>query len=367
MITPPTTRRTARRAADCYGPGVARWSGRRTWLGRVVILAVVAVVTVLAFRLIGEVDWDEVGHALGHLAWWQVPLLIGLLLVRQVLNSLPLTLYIAGMTPYRATLNDQVAVLIGTMVPPPADLALRTAMFSSWGIPIAQGVAGTLLHKLTFYIVRYCAPAAGLLILLARGDELGVRLVDLAFVALGLAILAGLLLVMRSTALARSVGRHAGRVVARVRRSVDPEAWAASCADFHRAVGARFHGGFVGAIAALAAMLAVDATMLLLCLHFVGVHGVPAGVVVAGYLVAFPLTLFPFSGIGLLDAAVVAAITADGRADLEAAAVAGMILWRIFTLGGLMLMGVGSLVVWHRTSGSGVRLRQAIGRRHPGA
>jgi hypothetical protein len=89
----------------------------------------VVVATVVAFRLIGQVDWEGVWRAMRHLAWWQVPLLLALLLVRQLLNSLPLALFIAGLSPYRAFLNDQVAVLIGTMFPPPSDLALRTAMF----------------------------------------------------------------------------------------------------------------------------------------------------------------------------------------------------------------------------------------------
>jgi uncharacterized membrane protein YbhN (UPF0104 family) len=340
--------------------------GRRTWRGRAVALVIVAVVTVLAFRLIGQVDWDAVGHALAHLTWWQAPVLLGLLLVRQVLNSMPLALYIAGVSPYRATLNDQVAVLIGTMVPPPSDLALRTAMFDSWDVPIAKGVAGTLLHKLTFYIVRYSAPAVGLVILLVRGDELGVRLADLASIALAVGIVVGLLLVMRSTALAHAVGLRSGRVARRLRRSVRPEAWAASCSEFHDNVAARFRGGFARALAAVAGMLAVDAVMLLLCLRYVGVDGVPAATVVAAYLIAFPLTLFPFSGIGLLDAAIVAPIVATGGHVLEAPTVAAMILWRVFTLGGPMLMGVASLLIWHRTWGANVTLWQAVRGRQKG-
>ena len=198
----------------------------RTWLVRAVVLAVVAVATVVGFGLIGRIEWTAVRHALRHLSWWQAPVLALLLLARQVLNSLPLALYIAGMSPYRAFLNDQVAVLIGTVAPPPSDLALRTAMFGSWRVPIAQGVAGVGLHKLTFYVVRYATPVLGFAILLARGDELGIRLLGLASIALSIGIAVVLLLVMRSDALARRVGRRGGRLMGRIRR-VDPEAWAA--------------------------------------------------------------------------------------------------------------------------------------------
>jgi len=334
---------------------------------RAVVLLLVAGLSVVAFRLIGQVDWDAVGRGLGHLSWWQIPVLFGLLVMRQVFNSLPLDFYIAGMSPYRATLNDQVGVLIGTMFPPPSDLALRTAMFSSWGVPIADGVAGALLHKLTFYVVRYSAPAAGLLILLVRGDRLGVRLLDLASIALAIGIAVILLLVMHSTALARTLGRRSGRLFRRVRRRVDPDAWALSWGDFHDRVAARFHRGFVRSLLALVAMLAVSCLMAVLCLRFVGVgsgsDGVPTSVIVAAYLVAFPLTLFPFNGIGLLDAAVVGAIVAAGGHHLEAPALAAMIAWRVFTLGGPMLMGVVSLLIWHRTWGAEAGLWQLIRRR----
>ena len=34
-------------------------------------------------------------------------------------------------------------------------------MFSSWGVPVAKAMAGTIMNTLTFYIVRFGAPAVG--------------------------------------------------------------------------------------------------------------------------------------------------------------------------------------------------------------
>lgn len=334
----------------------------RAWVIRVAVLAVVAVITVAAVRLIGEVDWGAVWDALRHLSWWQAPLLLGLLLVRQTSNSLPLSLYIAGLSPYRAVLNDQAAFVIGTVAPTPSDLALRTAMFSSWGIAVAAGVAGALLHKLTFWIVRFGVPVVGLVVLLLRRDELGVRLLDLASIAFAIGLAAVLLLVMRSDRLARTVGRRGGALVGRV-RSVDPEAWATSCADFRAKVAIRFHGGFPRALAAMVGLLAVDVVMLTLCLRFVGIDAreAPFGIIVAAYAVGYPLSVFPFAGIGLLDAAIIAGITAYGGHALEAPAVAALIVWRVFTLGGPIVLGVVSVALWHRSAaGSGTDLRQLI-------
>ena len=95
------------------------------------------VVVAVVIGLIGRVDWGEVRRALTHLSWWQFPVLLAVLLVRQVLNALPLSLYIPGVSAYRATQNDQVAILMSTVAPPPSDIALRMAMFSSWGVPVA--------------------------------------------------------------------------------------------------------------------------------------------------------------------------------------------------------------------------------------
>ena len=329
---------------------------------------VAAVVTVVAVRLIGRIDWAAVWRALQLLSWWQAPLLVALLLVRQTLNSLPLSLYVAGVSPYHAVLNDQVAFTIGTVAPYPTDLALRIAMFTSWGVPVAAGVAGSLLHKLTFWIVRYGAPVAGLAVLLARGGGLGLRLIDVGSIAFAIGLAVVLLLIMRSDALARAVGLRGGALVARF-RSVEPQAWAASCVRFRADVAARFHRGFPRALAALVVMLAVDSLTVTLCLRFVGVSGadVPWPVVLAAYTLAFPLTVFPFAGIGVLDATVVASLTAVGGHGVEAPAVAAMIVWRVFNLGGPIVLGVGSIALWYRTTGSRTDLWSLIrGRGAPG-
>ncbi|SFC57497.1 hypothetical protein SAMN04487968_10851 [Nocardioides terrae] len=330
---------------------------RRRWLVRGVLLVVAAVATVVAVRLIGQVDWAEVRRSLNRLDWWQGPVLIGLLLLRQVINALPLSLYIAGVTPYQATLNDQVAILMSTVAPPPSDLALRTAMFSSWGVSVARGMTGTLMNTVTYYIVRFSAPGVGLVILVLRGDAIGIRLVDLASLAVAAGIVAILLMVMHSEALAASIGTRAGRTARRF-RDVDPAAWSAACIRFREDVAARFGYGFPRSLLALSGMLLVDVGMLILCLRFVGVGATeaPAIEVVAAYLIAYPLTLFPFYGLGLVDAVVLATVTAVGGHDVEATAVAGLIVWRIFIIGGPLLLGAASLVLWRRAAGSSDRI-----------
>ncbi|MCL2542572.1 MAG: flippase-like domain-containing protein [Nocardioidaceae bacterium] len=338
----------------------------RAWLVRGGLLVVAVVATVAIVRMIGAVDWTTVGHALRHLDWWQFPLLALLLVVRQSFNSMPLAFYVAGVTPYRAVINDQVAFLIGTAVPPPADVAMRVAMFSSWGVPVAAGLAGAMLHKLTFWIVRFGAPVVGIAILVARGDHLGLSLFDLASIGVALAILVGLLLIMRSDGLASGIGRSGGRVVRRF-RSVDPEGWAVACVRFRADVSARFRSGFPRSIVMLLCMLVIDSTMVTLCMRFVGVpsSAVATASIVAGFAIAYPLSVFPFNGIGLIDAAVIGAVTLAGGHAVEAPAVAAMLVWRVFDLGGPMAFGAVSVLLWRRTTGSRMSLRQMLRSKAP--
>ena len=337
----------------------------RAWLLRLGLVALIAVLVVIAFRLIGEVDWHAVWYGLRYLDWWQAPVLFALLLIRQTFNSTPLALFVPELKLLPAVMNDQVGTMIGTMIPTPSDLVFRSAMFSSWRIPVGKGLAGTVLHKLCFYIVRYGIPIAGLAILVATGRGMRWALWDIASIALSLGILTVLLMVMHSTRLAETCGLRAGTLVRRVRRSVDPEAWAAAWGDLHDDMAELFYHGYVYAFLALLAMLTVDSTMVLASMRFAGVpaSAVPASLIVAAYLIAYPLTLFPFSGIGLIEAAVVAMVVSAGGHGVEAPAIAAMIVWRVFALGGPILAGLLSLLVWQRIWGRETKLWQLVRQR----
>ncbi len=327
-----------------------RRTKRSAWLIRVGLLLLAALVTVAVVQLVGRIDWPAVWDALLHLTWWQPLVLLGVVVVRQVLNALPLSLYIPGVSVLRATINDLGAILMSAVAPPPSDLALRVGMFSSWGVPTSNGLAGTLMNTLTFYIVRFSAPLAGFLLLAIADEPAGWRLLDLVCVGVALAILVGVLLVVRSDQLAARVGSWAGRTARKVRRQVDPDAWMRACVDFRDHIASRFRYGFPRSLVGLFGMLATDLAVLTLCLRFVGVSAgdVPLVDIAIAYLFAYPLTLFPFSGLGIVDALILAAVVESGGLEVEAAAVAGLVVWRVFTVAVPIVMGVGAVAVWRR-------------------
>src|SRR4029077_3814368 len=141
-------------------------------------------------------------------------------------------------------------------------------------------------------------------LLFATGQPPGLRWIELISIAVAVTIWVGVRLVLRSEALARTGGTRAGRLVRRVRRTVAPAAWAEACLTFRSDISSTFHRGFPRSLLALTGMLATDVLVLLLCLRFVGVYQADVNLadVAIAYLFAYPLTLFPFSGIGVVDA-----------------------------------------------------------------
>jgi uncharacterized membrane protein YbhN (UPF0104 family) len=324
---------------------------RRAWLRRLGLLALSIVVCVLVVRVIGAIDWAAVRSALYLLTWWQPLVLLAVVLLRQVLGALPLALYIPGVSAFRATLNDLGAILMSMIAPPPSDLALRVAMFTSWGVTAAKGLAGTLMNTLTFYIVRFAMPILGFVLLLVLGRPPRLRSLEVLFILVAAAILTAVLLVLRSESLARTLGTRAGRVVRRVRPSVDPEAWAVACLNFRADISATFRRGVPRSVIAYCGMLAADLLVLVLCLRFVGVSPQEASLadIAIAYAFAYPFTLFPFSGLGVVDAVILASLVQTGDTALEASVVAGLIVWRVFTVLVPVLMGVLAVATWRRT------------------
>ena len=207
------------------------------------------------------------------------------------------------------------------------------------------------MNTLTFYIVRFAAPAVGFLLLAITGRPPGPRWFELLSIAISITIMVGVLFVLRSDALARRVGTPAARLVRRVRKDVDGEARAQACLGFRSHISARFRYGFPRSLAALVGMLVADLAILALCLRFVGVDCSEVDLLAIGvaYLFAYPFTIFPFSGIGVVDALVLAGLVEAGGIEIEAACVAALLVWRVFTVAGPVLMGVGALAIWRRT------------------
>lgn len=302
----------------------------------------------LVTRLVGTVDWAAVGAALGRLDPW-VALPLGVALVaRQVLNAVPLTRFLPGLSLWRSTENDLTANLVATVAPPPADVAVRIAMFRSWGLDPVLGMTGVTLNSVKFYAVRFAVPVLGLALLAEHGLERRQWLAGAACGVAAAAVLVGLVLLVRGERLAARLGRTAGRVAHRVRPSVDPAAWAARTVQLQGQTAQSLRTGLLPSMVALTGMVLADATVLLLALRFVGVGPgpLPATLVVGAFLLLYPLTILPLFGFGVLDALLLGwLVTASGPAA-EPGIVAAIAVWRVVTILGTLVLGAAALGSW---------------------
>lgn len=322
---------------------------------RLLVWALVVALVWYLVRALRRVDWPAVGEAISHLALWQVAVLLLLVAARAALSSAPLALFTEGLGLRRAVANDLVGNLAATVTPAPADIVARAAMFRAWGIDVGQGMAGLVLNSILYYVVRLAAPVVGAVLMLwTVGDESAVGWTAVLSGLASAAILAVLVVGSRSATSAGAVGRVLGRAAQKVRRTLPgPEQMEQTVVEFHGRVAGRWLRYWPHSLLSLAGMVAVESTVLVLALRFVGVppSQAPLLVVVAAFLSVYLLMATPFLGLGVLDAAVVALVADRASADASEL-VAGLIVWRVCVQLVPLAAGVVPLLTVRRSPGS---------------
>jgi hypothetical protein len=327
----------------------------RPWLKPLLLLVASGIVAWIVVGFVGAIDWSEVATSFSRLGLGSLLLLVLGLLARQAFNAVPLSKFVPDLTWRRSVQNDLGANVVGTFAPPPSDVVLRVSMFNSWDINPIDGMAGVTLNMITFYAVRFLAPVLGVLLLATHEVERG-HLVTAALSALVAACLIGALIaVMRGDAMAGWVGRTAARVASKVKDGIDEDAWSLAVVDFRGRMNETLRAGLLPALLTLVAMVLCDALILLMSLRSIGVSAAQLSAldIVAGFLLAYPLTLMPLAGLGVLDAALLAAYTDIAGLTWEAEIVAALVVWRTITIGGPLVLGSLTVVWWrHDTAQS---------------
>lgn len=325
-------------------------SRRRTLLVGALKVALVLLALWWFTRVVRSVDWPAVRGAVTGLGALEIVALLGVVAVRQCLNAGPLAVFVPSLGLRRAVSNDLSANLVATVAPPPGDVVLRIAMLRSWGIEPTEGVAGISLNTVTYYVARFGAPVLGLGLAVVAGQvESAYAWTALASGAVSLVVVAALVIASRGE---RPAARAAGWVAGRLRRfsaRVDPASWSARAAGFVRRAGHLLRRGWVPAMACQFGLVLSEALLLLLSLRFAGVPASAASAVtvVVALLVSYPLTALPFGGVGVLDAAVIAVLDLE-QGPWEAAAVAGLVVFRVCWMLVPLALGAGTVTWWRR-------------------
>ena len=332
---------------------------QRRRLSRSVLIIVLSIIAgYLIIQFVGQIDWGQVYRAFGHVSWWQVLILLGLLGVRQTLNAVPLATFVPGLGLNHSLQNDVAANVAGTVTPPPGDMVVRIAMFNSWNVNPVDGMAGVTMNMLNFYAVRLLAPVIGLLVFAAAGIE-SHRVTWAILCALGaVALMLVLAMVLRAEDWADRLGRGAALQAQRFKASADPDKWSAAVNKFRVQMSEGFTRRSTISMAALLAMVAVDSLILLLALRFVGVPAtaLPILLVMGTFFSAYPLTAMPLFGFGVLDAVLTTAFVEESSLHYEPMIIAALAIWRAITIFGPLIAGAITILVWRHRSGSDLNL-----------
>lgn len=325
----------------------ARWRRILVLLGKIGLVIIGVYLAVEAAR---AVDWSQVGDALARLTWWEMGVIVLLIAVRQTVNASTLPILIPRLSMPHALQTALSGTLIQTFTPPPADTVLRLSMLRSFGVETTRGAAALVLDTIVFYLARFVAPLIGLVLTLF---VLPLEVIQV-WMAVGGLVAAGLLvwamvMISRGEKAAGNVGRVAARVVKRLRPTVDPEAWAAAVVRFQKESSSGIVSRMARATPTMLGFVLVDAIVVIVCLRFVGIPGEDVGylAVLAAMFTLYPLTIFPFAGLGVLDASLIVLINAEGVAD-PADLVAALVIWRAATLLLPLLPGLATLGLWRR-------------------
>lgn len=335
------------------GSGPAQAEQKARWRRIVVMLAKIALVIggiYLAVQALRAVDWAQVGDALGRLTWWEIGVVVLLIAIRQTVNASTLPILIPGLSLPHALQTALSGTLIQTFTPPPADTVLRLSMLRSFGVETTRGAAALVLDTIVFYLARFVAPLIGLVLTLFVLPLEGIQ-IWMAAGGLTAAVLLvwAMVMISRGEKAAGHVGRVAARVVKRLRPTVDPEAWAAAVVRFQKESSSGLVARMAKATPTMLGFVLVDAIVVIVCLRFVGIPGEYVGylAVLAAMFTLYPLTIFPFAGLGVLDASLIVLINAEGVAD-PADLVAALVIWRAATLLLPLLPGLVTLGLWRR-------------------
>lgn len=317
---------------------------------RLVVWSAVIVLVWFALRTLARVDWATVWSSLGKLSWWHVFVLLGLAAARQFLSSRPLALFVAGLRTHQAIANDLLGDLVATITPVPADIVARMALFRSWGIDVPLGMSGLVLNSVLFYVIRLTTPVVGAVLLwTVVNDDEAIGWLAIGSAAVGIAVLVVLCWAARSESSAHRVGMWLGTLAHRIRSSwPNGQEMAKTAAEFHSKVAQRWQKYWFRAFSNLALMVAVESTIMVVALRFVGVGSaeVPLTLVVAAFLSVYLLSAAPMRGLGLIEAAVAAIIIDHVPGVDSAGVVAGLVVWRITVHLVPLLAGIVPALLW---------------------
>jgi uncharacterized membrane protein YbhN (UPF0104 family) len=324
---------------DYDGPSSPPSKRTRTRILKFVgVLVVLALLYYSLFVLLpSELDWATVWADLQALTAWEIAALVASGLLAILALGWTSKASLPGLSLYQGTESSATSQLSAFVFPPPADMAIRFAMYRTYGFSDEQSAVAVLIAMVARYAMVVVMPLIGMALVLIAG--LGTWSALWWFLGIGLAFAFLLWLILRvvhSDAAAHRVGAWLQRVASRVIRwfhRTPPDDLEDSVVDFGRRTRSTVDRNGRSLVISNVGWGLSNALVMLLCLRFSSVSSatVPLAAVVltAGLIMA--INMLPIPGKDALAVSWIAAVLGlTSSTDISNLGTA-MLLYRLVT------------------------------------
>jgi uncharacterized membrane protein YbhN (UPF0104 family) len=302
------------------------------------VLVAAALALVFGWLLPQVIDYQEVWEALTELDGWEMLVLFGLGLARVPTEALMYRAFLPGLGVWRGSEAYLSSNFAGQLLPPPSASVVQYGYFRGGGYA-AHAAALAALGSFVFPMIgRLLLPLVAVVLLLVTGELSGSILLAgvLSLAISAIAATAGYIF-LRDQRSARWLGGKLHRPLSWILVKLGREPMvdgAGKAAELRANALAVLREGWALGSLGVAANLVLTYLILLAALRFVGVSApeLSAADAFAAFAVAFWAgAVFPItgSGLGVVDAVLIAMLIELGSAD-DDALLAAALLWRVF-------------------------------------
>lgn len=343
-----------------------------------------ALFAVLGIALIGLVfgvmipsfaSYSEIWEAIRALDPWQWAVLAAVFLGLEFLKAAPAAAMVDDMSLGQAFVADESSKVASNALPGPSGTIARLAIYRSYGLDLIDFTQATVVNAALNNGVTLLLPIGALGIIVSRGNVpatvWGITGAAVA-VVLVLTVIIWQLLARESSA--RSLGEWVGGLFTKLdglRGKTSDRDWGDAAADARAQLieGLRAHG--VRVLLLLIAKHITTVVLLMLALRYSGVTSVQLtlGGVFIVYAFTSVVTAIQITpgGVGVAEATLITIgfAVADDASKIDITA--GVLIYRIFTYLGPMIVGLVCIGIWKQFMGGGALTARAEDSAEPAA
>lgn len=302
------------------------------------LVGVVAVIVVAVWVLPRVASYADIAKAITSLSVGQTTTLLLLSFGVIAVTGWSAKLAISGLSWWRGVLSTVCANFLTALVPTGADLAVRFAMYRSWGFHASRVTTAIAVTGVGRYITLLSLPLTGMAVLVFTGRGQPDTPALLALGLLAFALLTGVpWLLLRRESLAHRFAHRLASAVSRMARLVKrppPQRVEERVLRLHTLIVSEFkRRGFIVTIGQLAAAFA-NSVVLFAALRFVGLGPdlISWGQTFYAFALGTIAAVVPLTpgNIGVTELIILGVLALDGG-DYQAQILAAALLYRIFT------------------------------------